>query len=386
MPWNEPGKDKDPWGQRNNDAPPDLDEVFNNIKKKLNGILGGGKGGSGSNGSSGGGSTQDFTGMILIGLAALTVVWLLSGIYIVDEGKRGVETRFGSRSAVTTPGPHWRLPWPIDMVEMVNVEAVRKINHRSAMLTEDENIVALSLEVQYNVKSAQEYVFEVREPDITLQQTAETAIREVVGRSKMDYVITDGRAEVAIQTKAIMQDILDSYKTGLNVLQVNLNEAQPPEEVQDSFADAIKAREDEQRIINEANAYRNDIVPKARGDAQSMLEDAEAYQTQVTKSAQGETERFNKLLAEYERAPEVTRERMYIDAIEEVMANNSKVMLDADSSGSLMYLPLDKLMSRAGSGSSGAVNSGLNSNNIVNRDVLDEFRKNTSRSRSREVR
>ncbi|MCP4075618.1 MAG: FtsH protease activity modulator HflK [Gammaproteobacteria bacterium] len=385
MPWNEPGKDKDPWGQRNNDAPPDLDEVFKNLKKKLNGLLGSGKG-SGSNGSRSGGS-EDYSGIILIAVGALVVVWLLSGIYIVDEGKRGVETRFGAKSDITMPGPHWRLPWPIDEVEQVNVEGIRKINHNSQMLTEDENIVSLSLEVQYNVKNAQNYVFEVREPDITLKQAAETAVREVVGRSTMDFVITDGRATVSSETKRIMQDILDSYATGLNVLQVNLNEAQPPEEVQDAFADAIKAREDEQRIINEANAYRNDVVPKARGDGQGMLEDAEAYRTRVTKSAEGETERFTQLLAEYQRAPEVTRERLYLDAMEEVMANNSKVIMDSQNSGNLMYLPLDKLMS-GGTGSSmnrGVPASSLN-NGTATRNVLEEFNRNTSRSRSRETR
>ena len=223
MPWNEPGKDKDPWGQRNNDAPPDLDEVLNNLKKKLNGILGGGKGGSGQ--SSGGGSS-DFSAIILLALGALIIVWLLSGIYIVDEGKRGVETRFGAKSVVTMPGPHWHLPWPIDNVEQVDVEGVRTTNHNSQMLTEDENIVALSLAVQYNVKDAQNYVFEVRDPDVTLKQAAETSIREVVGRNTMDFILTEGRAEIASDTKRIMQEILDSYQTGLNVLQVNLNEAQ----------------------------------------------------------------------------------------------------------------------------------------------------------------
>ena len=382
MPWNEPGKDKDPWGQRNNDAPPDLDEVFKNLKKKLNGILGSGKGGSGKSGGS-----EDHTGLILIAIGALVVVWLLSGIYIVDEGKRGVETRFGAKTAMTMPGPHWRLPWPIDEVEQVNVEGIRKINNSSQMLTEDENIVALSLEVQYNVKNAQDYAFEVRDPDITLKQAAETAVREVVGRSKMDFVITDGRAVISSETKRIMQDILDSYETGLNVLQVNLNEAQPPEEVQDSFADAIKAREDEQRIINEANAYRNDVVPKARGDGQSMLEDAEAYRTRVLKSSQGETERFSRLLAEYQLAPEVTRERLYLDTMEDVMANNSKVIMDTQNSGNLMYLPLDKLMS-GGSNASSSMNRGTPSSaDNTRRDVMEEFNRNTSRSsRTRETR
>ncbi len=385
MPWNEPGKDKDPWGQRNNDAPPDLDEVFKNLKKKLGGVLGGGRGGSGGRSSGG----EDYTGIILIALIAVIVVWLLSGVYIVDEGKRGVETRFGARTIVTMPGPHWRLPWPIDAVEMVDVGALRKINHNSQMLTEDENIVALSLEAQYNVKDAQNYVFEVRDPDLTLKQAAETAIREVVGRNKMDYIITDGRAEITSETKRIMQEILDSYKTGLNVLQVNLNEAQPPEEVQDAFADAIKAREDQQRIINEANAYRNDIVPKARGDAQAMREDAEAYRTQVVKSSQGETERFTKLLTEYQRAPEVTRERLYLETMEQIMSNNPKVLLDVKNGNNLTYLPLDKMIQRNPGSSSSSVRlptTSQRSGAPTDLNTMDEFRRNNSRTRTRETR
>jgi len=385
MPWNEPGKDKDPWGQRNNDAPPDLDEVLKNLKKKLGGILGGGKGG-GSGRSS---SPEEYTGLILLAIGALVVVWLLSGIYIVDEGKRGVETRFGKKSDVTMPGPHWRLPWPIDMVEQVDVEGVRTTSLNSLMLTEDENIVTVSYAVQYNVKNSQDYAFEVRDPDITLKQAAETAIREVAGRNKMDFIITSGRAVIADDTETLMQQILDSYQTGLNVLQVNLNEAQPPEEVQDAFDDAIKAREDEQRIINEANAYRNDVVPKARGDAQSMLEDAEAYRTRVLKSSQGETERFTRLLTEYQRAPEVTRERLYIETLEEVMSNNPKVVLDVQNGSNLTYLPLDKIMSGSSSPRSRATT--LPGSNRANEptsssSALEEFRRNTPRSRVRETR
>ena len=386
MPWNEPGKDKDPWGQRNNDAPPDLDEIFNNLKKKLNGLLGSGKGGSGSSGK----RPDEYSGIFMIALVALIIVWLLSGIYIVDEGQRGVVTRFGAKTDMTMPGPHWRFPWPIDAVEKVNVEAVRKINHKSNMLTEDENIIAISYEVQYNIKDAQEYTFDVRFPDLTLKQAAESAFREVVGHNKMDFIITEGRADVTAETKTIMQAILDSYKTGLNVLQVNLNEAQPPEEVQDAFADAIKAREDQQRIINEANAYRNDIVPKARGDAQSMLEDAEAYRTRVLKSSQGETERFNKLYNEYKLAPEVTRERLYLDAMEKVLQDSPKIIMDSNNNSNLMYLPLDKLIngSSRSNTSSNAAASILGSSNStqVRRNILDEFNRNTSRSRTRETR
>ena len=323
MPWNEPGKDKDPWGQRNNDGPPDLDELFNNLKNKFGGLLGGG-GGKIPRVPGGSGNLNGIVGFIAV---ALDIVWALTGIYIVDEGWRGVETRFGARSKVTQSGPHWHYPWPIEDVELINVAANRTTRRESIMLTRDENIVVMSLEVQYDIKDAQAFAFEVRDPDNTLQQVAETAIREVVGNNDMDLILTEGRAVIGSQTKAIMQEVLDSYNTGLNVLTVNMGEAQPPEEVQDAFDDAIKAREDEQRIINEANAYRNGVVPQARGDAQALLENAQAYKTRVVKAAEGETSRFNQLLAEYQRAPEVTRERIYIDTMESVMSRSPKVLI-----------------------------------------------------------
>jgi len=380
MPWNEPGKDKDPWGQRNNDGPPDLDEVFRNLKNKFGGLLGGGQGkipkvpGGSSN-------LSGFIGFIVI---ALLVVWGLTGIYIVDEGWRGVETRFGERTVVTQAGPHWHIPYPIEDVELINVADIRTARKNSKMLTSDENIVVMSIEIQYNVKDAQDFAFEVFDPDLTLQQTAETAIREVVGNNDMDLIITEGRAVVGSATKEIMQEILDNYRTGINVVQVNMDEAQPPEEVQDAFEDAIKAREDEQRIINEANAYRNDVVPKARGDAEGLLEQSEAYKTRVIKSAQGETSRFNQLLAEYQRAPEVTRERLYIDAIEKVMARSPKVMVDVEGGNNLMFLPLDQLLGRAASG--GGSLPGVGSSSTTTQSMIDEFQRNVSRSRERETR
>jgi membrane protease subunit HflK len=380
MPWNEPGKDKDPWGNRNNEGPPDLDELLKNVKDKFGGLFGGGKGKipklpTGSSNLSG------IAGFIII---ALLFVWALTGIYIVDEGWRGVETRFGARANVTQSGPHWHIPWPIEDVELINVSAVRTARRDSKMLTGDENIVLMSLEVQYNIKNAQDFAFEVRDPDLTLQQVSETAIRTVVGNNDFDSIITEGRAIIGSETKQIMQEILDSYNTGLNVLTVNMGEAQPPEEVQDAFEDAIKAREDEQRIINEANAYRNDIVPKARGDGQGLLEQAEAYKTRVVKSAEGETSRFNQLLAEYQRAPEVTRERLYIDTLESVMRAAPKVMIDIENGNNLMFLPLDQLISgsRSGSGSNRDGEFGQGST----QSIMDEFQRNTSRSRTRETR
>ena len=380
MPWNEPGKDKDPWGQRNNDGPPDLDELLKNVKNKFDGLF------SGGNGKiprvpTGSGNLSGIIGFLAI---AALIVWALTGVYIVDEGWRGVETRFGAKSIVTQSGPHWHLPWPIEDVEVINVAANRTTRKESKMLTRDENIVVMSLEVQYDIKDAQDFAFEVRDPDLTLQQVAETAIREVVGNNDMDLILTEGRAIIGSETKEIMQQILDSYSTGLNVLTVNMGEAQPPEQVQDAFDDAIKAREDEQRIINEANAYRNGVVPQARGDAQGLLEKAAAYKTRVTKSAQGETSRFNQLLAEYQRAPEVTRERLYIDTLESVMSRSPKVMIDIQNGNNLMFLPLDQLIS--GSRSNSASGTGGDSDDGSTQSLIDEFKRNVSRSRSRETR
>ena len=380
MPWNEPGKDKDPWGQRNNDGPPDLDELLKNLKNKFGGLLGGG--GKGKLPKVPGGS-GNLNGLIGFFAVALLIVWALTGIYIVDEGWRGVETRFGERTVVTQAGPHWHMPYPIEDVELINVADIRTARKNSKMLTSDENVIVMSIEIQYNIKDAQSFAFEVFDPDLTLEQTAETAIREVVGNNDMDLIITEGRAVVGRETKEIMQEILDHYRTGINVVTVNMDEAQPPEEVQDAFEDAIRAREDEQRIINEANAYRNGVVPQARGEGEGLLEQAEAYKTRVIKSAQGETSRFNQLLAEYQRAPEVTRERLYIDALESVMARSPKVLLDVPDGNNLMFLPLDQLLSRSGQRLPSA---GLDGSGDGNSSLIDDFSRNSNRSRQRETR
>ena len=380
MPWNEPGKDKDPWGQKNNGAPPDLDEILKNVQNKFGGLFG--KGGKGPSLPSSPGNISGIIGFVAI---ALVVVWLLTGIYIVDEGWRGVETRFGAKTVVTQSGPHWHIPYPIEDVELVNVANIRTARKDSKMLTRDENIVVMSLEVQFNIKDAQDYAFEIRDPEVTLEQAAETAIREVVGKNDMDLIITEGRAVIGSDTKQIIQQIMDLYNTGINVVTVNMGEAQPPEEVQAAFEDAIKAREDEQRIINEANAYRNGVVPQARGDAQGLLEQAEAYKTRVVKAAQGETSRFSQLLAEYQSAPEVTRERLYIDTMESVYSALPKVMIDVDNGNNLMFLPLDQLLknrTQANSGSSSGEGDSVNNT----RSMIDEFNRNVSRSRSRETR
>ncbi len=349
MAWNEPGgSGKDPWGnngRNNQDGPPDLDEVFKKVNEKISGLFGG-KGG----GRAGGGDAASGKGMGFIA-AILVVLWALSGIYIVDEGREGVVLRLGAFDRITEPGPHW-YPRFIEKVEIVDVEKVRSINigattHESLMLTHDENIVDIQFVVQYKVSNARDYVFNVRNPDTTLRQVTETAMREIVGKNAMDFVIKDGRVEVANNTRVLMQQILDSYKVGLVVTNVNMQNAQPPEQVQHAFNDAIKAREDKERLINEAQAYSNDILPKARGKAARMGQEAKAYRDQLIAQATGETQRFLKLLSQYKKAPTVTRERLYLETIESVLGNSRKVMVDVKKGNNLMYLPLDQLKRRA---------------------------------------
>jgi len=349
MAWNEPGGgNRDPWGgNRNDKGPPDLDEVFKNLQSKLGGIFGRRGGGNGSGGGSGGGRISSIGGTLIIVVAL--IAWMASGIYLIQPAERGVVTQFGRYVATTTPGPHWHLPWPIQSVEKVNVDQIRSVLMRKqSMLTRDENIVEIDLSVQYNIKSAEDFLFRVRNPDATLQQVAESAIREVIGGNDMDFIITQGRDAIAAGTKERAQITLDDYSTGLFLTTVNLEAAQPPEPVQAAFSDAIKAREDEQRFINEAEAYANEIIPRARGDAREILEQSKGYRTRVTKSAEGEANRFTALLREYEKAPGVTRDRLYIDAVESVLSRSSKVLVDVESGNTLMYLPLDKLINRDG--------------------------------------
>ncbi len=372
MAWNEPGGsgNKDPWGNRpdKEQGPPDLDEILKNFQDKLNSLLGGkGRGGGDeppADGGAGGGGRRGGS-MAFGGLAAvLLVVWALSGIYIVDPAERGVVTRFGKYVETTTPGPHWHLPYPIESVEIIDVDQIRnvEIGYRSTtaareissvpqealMLTQDENIVDIKFAVQYQVKNAKDYLFNVRDPDSTLRQATESAVREAIGKSKMDFVLTQGQSEIADRTEALLQEILDGYESGLLVTSVNVQSAQPPKEVQGAFEDAIKAREDQQRLINDAEAYANDIIPKARGNAARQLEEANGYKARVIAQAEGESSRFSQLLAEYQKAPEVTRQRLYLDAVESILANTSKVMVDVEGGNNLLYLPLDRILSQPG--------------------------------------
>ncbi len=351
MAWNEPGGngDKDPWsknrGNRGNQGPPDLDEVFKNLQKKF-GSLFGGKGG-GSGGGSAGSSAGGFG--IAIVVVILLVFWMATGFYKVEEAERGVVFRFGQHVYTTQKGLHWHLPTPIESVEKVDVTKVYTIPLNSTMLTQDENIVDILGTVQYQIDDAEKYLFNVRNPEISLSQVTESALRQSIGRSKMDYVITEGRGEIAIQVRGIIQEIVNNYQTGLIIFKVNIQSAKPPEAVKDAFDDVTQAREDEERFKNEAEAYRNEVIPKARGAAARMREEADAYQNEVIARAEGEAARFKQLLKEYKKAPEITRERLYIDMMESVLSNSSKVMVDVEGGNNLLYLPLDKLMDRQSS-------------------------------------
>jgi membrane protease subunit HflK len=344
MAWNEPGKDKDPWGGGNRgDGPPDLDDVVKDLQKKLGGLFGG-KSGKGGNGASGGGPELSSTGWTLIVIVAL-VLWLISGIYIVEPAERGVVLRFGAFTGdVTEPGPNWHIPWPIEEVRKVNVDQIRSHRHDAQMLTRDENIIDVELTVQSRISKPTDYLFQDSTPDKTLQDTTETAVREVIGQNKLDYILTEGRGDIADQIREGVQQLLTQYNTGLTVTSINMQPAKPPEEVKAAFDDAIKAREDKERLENEAEAYRNEIVPKARGAAARQIADAQGYRDERIAEAEGEAARFEAVLKEYLKAPEVTRERLYLEAVEELMANTGKVLMDNKGGNNLTYLPLDRII------------------------------------------
>ncbi len=345
MAWNEPGdkqEGQDPWGNRDNQGPPDLDEAFRKLQKNLARMFGGGGGGQG------GGSSRSLN-MNLVGLVlgGLVLVYLAMGVYTVDQQERGVVLRFGEKQEeIILPGLHWNAPL-IDRVLIANVTRVRSRPHDSEMLTEDENIVKVKMTVQYVISDIAAYMLNVRDPDQSLYQATESALRHVVGGTEMHGVLTEGRAELAVEVKARIQTYMNNYGTGIRVTQVNIDETAPPDAVRAAFDDVIKAREDEVRLRNEADAYANQIVPEARGEAQRFLEDSQAYKERVIAQSRGEAERFNKIYKEYSLAPEVTKMRMYIDTIESVMSNSTKVLIDVDGGNNLLYLPLDKIMEQS---------------------------------------
>jgi membrane protease subunit HflK len=344
MAWNEPGGNgKDPWGRRQNEqGPPDLEELAKRMQEKLGGLFGGSRGnGADQNSDEGGGWSPRYIGLIAF---VVLLIWSLFGFYTVQPAEQGVELRFGKFTRVTQSGLRWHIPYPIEQVVKVNVEELRAVPHQALMLTQDENLVVVELVVQYRVKDAQAYLFNVRDPDDTLRQATESALREVVGNSRMDDVLTSGRDAAALQTKDFLQQILDRYETGLLVRSVNMQNAQPPEAVQAAFADVIKAREDEERLKNTGEAYSIQVAQEAGGMSDRLRQEAIAYKSQVTALAEGETNRFISVLTEYSKAPEITRQRLYLETMEEVLGSSSKVLLDAGGNSPLLYLPLDKLI------------------------------------------
>ncbi len=395
MAWNEPGgpnKGQDPWGGggrggNQGDGPPDLDEAIRKLQSKLSGLFGGKGGGNAGGDDPVGGGGGGLIGSLGIGTIVLiaVVVWALSGIYIVNDGQRGVVLTFGAYSDTKTPGPNWHARF-IQSVEIVNVEQIRtaEIGTRldeKLMLTQDENIVDVHFVVQYRVSDPRAYLFNVRSPDQTLREATESAVREIVGKSTLDFVITVGRVEVAQQARELIQTILDNYDAGLVVTSINMQDAQPPEQVQDAFADAVRAREDEERLKNEAEAYANDIVPRARGAAARLLEEAEAYRARVIAEAEGRAQRFSLLLAEYRQSPEVTRDRLFIEALEDIFSSTTTVMVDVRESNSMLYLPIDRMVPQDGRATSQAPRTSLPGNSPESAPA-----RASDRLRSREVR
>jgi membrane protease subunit HflK len=345
MAWNEPGGgNKDPWGgnQGNQQGPPDLDEIVRKLQERVSGLLGSKRGGSG--GSSGGGGGDISTKTIGVIVAVVLIGWLFTGIYIVDPAERGVVLRFGAYTKMTEPGPHWHIPWPIETVQIVNVDEISSFTHKAAMLTQDENIVDVELTVQSRIQDASNYLFQDQTPEKTLRDATETVVRKTIGGSKLDFILTEGRSAVAAMIQQRVQSLMDEYKTGLLVTSVNMQPAKPPEQVKEAFDDAIKAREDKERLENKAEAYANEIVPQARGEAARVVADAKAYRDRVIASAEGETSRFTAVLSEYAKAPDVTRERLYLETMEEVLGRSNKVLVDVPQGNSLMYLPLDRMI------------------------------------------
>jgi membrane protease subunit HflK len=385
MTWNEPGgsRDKDPWGGRNDDqGPPDLDEVVKKLQDKL-GSLFGRRGGRGGGSATGG--QKGMAGLILV---AILVIWGLSGIYIVDAGKRGVVMQFGAYHETTDPGLHW-IPKFVQSVEIVDVENIydEVIGDQLAeaiMLTQDENILDIQFSIQYRIKDPREYLFNVQAPDLTLRNATESAVREVVGKSTWDTVTTQGRSEVAAKIETLLQSILDSYKTGLEVTSVNMQHAREPRQVKEAFDDVNKAREDAERMKNEALAYSNDILPRARGNAARVVEEAEAYKAQVTAEAEGDASRFNEVLTQYLKAPRVTKERLYLETMEQIYSNTKKVVVDVKGGNNVLYLPLDQIMKQQRSGT--ATSQGSMPETAPNNTPSSDSRPGRDTSRSREAR
>ena len=348
------------WGRRgggDNQGPPDLDEMWRNFNQKLGGLFSRRRGGGGASGEPP--TLRQFGGGAGLLAGLVLVVWLASGFYIVVEGQRGVVLTLGKFAEVTTSGLHWRLPYPFQSHEIVDLTGVRtveigyrnnvktKVLRESIMLTDDENIIDIQFAVQYVLKDPMDYLFNNRRPEDTVLQAAETAIREIVGKSKMDFVLYEGREQVAIASQKLMQEILDRYQTGIAISKVTMQNAQPPEQVQAAFDDAVRAKQDLERQKNEGQAYYNDVVPKARGTASRLTEEANGYRARVVANAEGEASRFKQILVEYNKAPAIMRERLYLDTMQQILSSTTKIMIEARAGSNLLYLPLDKLLSGA---------------------------------------
>jgi len=343
------------WGKRGNDGPPDLDEILRKFNQKLSGLFG--RGGGSNDSPPGGPSRAAMGGGLTLGIGLVLAVWFASGFYIVEEGKRGVEMTLGKYAETTNSGLQWRWPYPIGSVEVINAQQLRaiEVGHRNnqkqkvaqeaLMLTEDQNIVDVQFAVQYTLSSPTDYLFNNKDPDETVRQVAETAMREIVGKTKMDNVLFGARDLLATNTRVLMQQMLDRYKIGILISSVTLQNTQPPEQVKPSFDDALRAKQDRERLKNEGEAYANDVLPKARGMAARLMEEASAHRERVVANAEGDASRFRQVLVEYEKAPQVTRERIYLDTMQQILSSTSKVLVDQKGSGgNLLYLPLDKLM------------------------------------------
>ncbi len=366
MAWNEPGGGKDPWGgKRGNDGPPDLDEALNQLKKKFSSF------GGGSDGSGG----PDGKNLLPIVVVVLLVLWGLMGFYQVDEKEQAVVLRLGKYHETLGSGLQWN-PKLIDNVYTVRVTEERQYSARGLMLTQDENIVEISLTVQYNIDDAKGFVLNIRDPETSLKHATDSALRHVVGSTGLDGVISTGREQIAISTAQKLQDLLNTYGSGINVVKINIEEARPPNEVKSAYDDVIKAREDLERLVNEAQSYSNGIIPEARGAAQRMREEAGAYKSQVVSKAEGEAQRFTNLYTEYAKAPKVTRDRLYLDAVEQVMMNSTKILVDAESGNNMLYLPLDKLIQE---GSQSKLRSDEGNGQMIDRitnQVLEKLQRN----------
>ncbi len=336
MAWNEPGNNQNPWGRRPGNET-DLDKLLRDLQRKLNSVFGGG----GNSGRKPGGNRLFawLPGLLLLG-------WIASGFYQVEANEQGVELRFGAFSAVTLPGLHWHLPWPIERAYVVRVTEVRSYTHKTEMLTRDGNLVQTQMAVQYLIDDVKHYLFGVRNPDHTLEEVSDSAIREIIGKRELDTVLSsEGQVEIAQQTQQQTQQTLNSYQAGLRVLSVNMQQILLPEKVRAAAEDVNRAREDKERVQNEAEAYANSVVPQARGEAARRIQEAEAYRARVTAAAEGETERFTKLLTEYQKAPTVTRQRLYLETMEEVLGKMPLVLLQGEA-GNMLYLPLDEFLKR----------------------------------------